>query len=141
MAAPRAMAAPGVTTTRHPTSRRAALAFGVDILAVVVFVAIGRRSHDESGNAVLGALRVAAPFLIALAVGWLVARAHRAPLDIRSGLIVWACTVAIGLALRRTVFDRGVAVAFIIVATITLGVLLIGWRALAKVVGRPARPV
>jgi hypothetical protein len=33
-------------------------------------------------------------------------------------------TVFVGLLLRRMVFDRGIATPFIIVATITLGVLL-----------------
>ena len=114
------------------SNRRALAAFGIDVIAVVLFVAIGRRSHDESGNAVVGALKVAAPFLIALVVGWLATRAPRAPFAVRTGLGVWLCTVALGLLLRRVVFDRGIAVAFIIVATITLGVLVVGWRAIAR---------
>ncbi len=36
----------------------------------------------------------------------------------------WLITVIVGLVLRRVVFDRGIATSFIIVATITLGVLL-----------------
>jgi len=119
-----------------PGIRRAALAFGFDVLAVVLFVVIGRRNHHETGNAVAGVLRIVAPFLIALVVGWLVARAAGAPMSPRTSLVVWAITVALGLALRRVVFQRGIALAFIIVATITLAVLLIGWRAIARVVSR-----
>ena len=118
-------------------SRRAALAFGIDVVAVVLFVVIGRRNHHETGNAVAGAVRIVAPFLIALIVGWVVARADRNPMSLRSGTVIWACTVVLGLALRRIVFQRGIALAFIIVATTTLGVFLIGWRALARVVRRP----
>ena len=33
-----------------------------------------------------------------------------------------------GLLLRRTVWDRGTAVAFVIVATAFLGVVIVGWR-------------
>jgi len=118
-------------------NRRAALAFGIDIVAVVLFVVIGRRNHHETGNVVVGALRIVAPFLIALIVGWLAARAVRDPMSVHNGTVIWACTVVLGLILRRLVFQRGIAVAFIIVTTITLAVFLIGWRAVARIVTRP----
>jgi hypothetical protein len=51
----------------------------LDLAAIVVFVVIGRRSHHEDGSWIAGTARVALPFLIALAVGWLLARAWRAP--------------------------------------------------------------
>jgi len=117
-------------------NRRAALALGIDVVAVVLFVVIGRRNHHETGNAVVGALRIVAPFLIALIIGWLAARADRDPMSIRSGVVVWACTVVVGLAVRRLVFQRGIALAFIIVATVTLGVFLVGWRAVARAMRR-----
>ena len=46
--------------------------------------------------------------------------------------MVWATTVVGGLLLRRFVFDRGTAAAFVVVATVTLGVLIIGWRGAAN---------
>ena len=109
-------------------TRRAWTALAIDIVAVIVFVAIGRRSHEESGNVVVGALRVAAPFLIGTAAGWLVRRAWQRPMAVATGGWIWATTVVVGLVLRRTVFDRGVAFAFVIVATITLAIFVIGWR-------------
>ena len=107
-----------------------------DMAAIVVFVAVGRNSHDEGGNPVAETLKVAAPFLIALAVGWVVARAWQRPASLRTGLVVWPITVALGMVLRHWVFDRGTATSFIVVATIATGVLLLGWRAL---VTRPRR--
>lgn len=101
-----------------------------DVLAVVVFVAIGRRSHDE-GSALAGTVKVAGPFLIGLVVAWAATRAWRSPAAIRTGLQVWGVTVVAGLVLRRTVFDRGIAPAFVIVTLIVLGVFLLGWRAVA----------
>jgi hypothetical protein len=95
----------------------------VDVVAVVVFVAIGRRNHDE-GTALSGVLGVAAPFLIALGVSWIGLRTWREPFNRASLIATWIITVFVGLLLRRLVFDRGIATAFIIVATITLGVLL-----------------
>ena len=95
----------------------------VDVVAVVVFVAIGRRNHNE-GTALSGIIGVAAPFLIALGISWIGLRTWREPFNRASLVATWIITVAIGLLLRRLVFDRGIATAFIIVATITLGVLL-----------------
>jgi len=95
----------------------------VDVVAVVVFVAIGRRNHDE-GTTLSGVLGVAAPFLIALGISWIGLRTWREPFNRASLVATWIITVVIGLLLRRLVFDRGIATPFVIVATITLGVLL-----------------
>ena len=103
----------------------------VDVLAVVVFVAIGRRNHDE-GTAISGVLSVAAPFLIALIASWVGLRTWNEPYTRRSWAATWAVTVFVGLLLRRLVFDRGIATPFIIVATITLGVLLAVGRLLSQ---------
>ena len=103
----------------------------VDVVAVVVFVAIGRRNHDE-GTAISGVLSVAAPFLIALIASWVGLRTWNEPYTRRSWAATWAVTVFVGLLLRRLVFDRGIATPFIIVATITLGVLLAVGRLLSQ---------
>ena len=100
----------------------------LDIVSIIVFVAIGRNNHDEAGGAVHGTLSVAAPILIALAVGWLLARAWRAPLAPATGIIVWLTTIIVGMPLRHWAFHRGTATAFIIVATLFTGVFLVGWR-------------
>jgi MFS family permease len=111
-------------------NRRVVLAVAVDVVAVVAFVAVGRRNHDEA-TSLSGILGVAAPFLIGLAVGWLVLRAWRAPFDIAYGLGLAVATVALGMLLRNVPWDRGTATAFVIVATVGIGTLLIAWRALA----------
>ncbi len=102
----------------------------IDIVSVLVFVTIGRRNHDE-GTAINAVLSSAAPFLIALAVGWASGRAWRAPQSLRTGVAVWVSTVVVGLALRRLVFDYGIATPFVIVATLFLGSVLLGWRVIA----------
>ena len=109
-----------------------AVAAVVDIVSVVVFVAIGRKNHDESGSMVTGTLKVAAPFLIALVVGWLAARAWRAPAAVRTGVIAWLVTVVGGMLLRKFAFDRGTAVPFIIVASLFILLFVVGWRVLAE---------
>lgn len=102
-----------------------------DVVSVVVFVAIGRRNHDES-TGLDGISATAAPFLIALVVTWLLALVWRDPLSTRSGVIVWIGTVSLGMVLRNLVFDDGTATAFVIVATVFLGVAVNSWRALAR---------
>jgi Protein of unknown function (DUF3054) len=116
---------------RPPVSVEWLVAAVLDVAAVILFVVLGRRSHHEDGSWLAGTVRVAGPFLIALAVGWLPARAWRAPYALATGVVVWLVTVALGMVLRHTLFHRGTAFTFIIVATITLGVLLLGWRAIA----------
>jgi hypothetical protein len=108
--------------------RRTPIASGLDTFAVVLFVAIGRRNHDQD-PAVSGLIYTAAPFLIGLAVGWLAARAWRRPYDLLTGVVVWAFTVGVGMLLRRTVFDRGTALSFVIVAGCFTALCLVGWRA------------
>ena len=114
------------------TRRRAAIALALDVVAVVVFVAIGRRTHDEGGNVVIGAAKVAAPFLIAVVLGWLLSRGWRDPYSNATGAIVWLTTVIAGLLLRRFAFDRGTATPFVIVATATLCAFIMGWRGVAR---------
>lgn len=99
----------------------------LDAALVTGFAALGRSSHEE-GVSLSGVLTVAAPFLIGTAAGWLVSRAWRAPAAVSTGVVVWAVTVAGGMALRGLAFDRGVAPSFVVVAAVTLGVMLVGWR-------------
>jgi hypothetical protein len=83
---------------------------------------------------------VAAPFLIALAVGWIAARAWTRPMQVETAFVIWPITVAVGMGLRNLVFDRGTALPFIIVATVVTGVFLVGWRMLAAVAERRISP-
>ena len=117
--------------TTRPSQRAVVTAAFVDVVAVVVFVAIGRRNHNE-GTALSGVLSVAAPFLIALGISWIGLRTWREPFNRASMVATWVITVVIGLLLRRLVFNRGIATSFIIVATITLGVLLSLGRLLSR---------
>ena len=134
------VAAPTSTSTprRAPTDRRLPLALAIDALAVVVFVVIGRRSHDE-GSALGGIVAVSAPFLLGLGVAWLTGgplRPHRSAIDVRFGVYVWAVTVVLGLLARRFLLARSTAASFVVVASIVLAVFLVGWRAVATVVAR-----
>jgi len=112
--------------------RTPVLAFVADALFLLVFVLIGRASHDE--NPVLGALVTYWPFFVALVIGWAVARAWKSPVAVlRSGVPIWIITVAGGVLLRA-LSDQGVQVSFVIVTSIVLGVFLLGWRGIVRLV-------
>jgi hypothetical protein len=107
------------------------------VVAVLVFVVIGRASHTH-GNTVAGMAGTSWPFLAGLALGWIVARAWCRPLELApTALIVWTCCVAVGMVLR-VVAGQGTAVAFVAVALGFLGLELLGWRALARLTRRKA---
>ena len=116
--------------------RSRVLAFLLDVTSVLVFVALGRRTHD-AGNGMLGYLEVAAPFVLALVVAWLaVLLSRRNPRTLVTGAVVAALTWLLGLLLRATVFDGGTATAFVIVAGLFLFATMLGWRVVAVVVRR-----
>ena len=106
-----------------------------DIVCVLVFCTIGRRSHAE-GLTVAGVAETAWPFLTGTAVGWLLTRGWRRPTAlVPTGVVVWASTVAVGMLLRKAT-SAGVAVSFVVVASAVTAVLLLGWRVAAAAVQR-----
>lgn len=105
-------------------------AFLLDAVLVVAFAATGRASHDS--EVLAGLWTTSWPFLTALLVGWVVVRAWRSPVRIvPTGLVVWGATVVGGMLLRA-VSGQGTALPFVIVATLTLLALLVGWRLIAR---------
>ncbi len=60
-------------------------------------------------------------------------RLWRAPTSIRTGVSIWLFVVVVGMLFRRLDGD-GTALAFVIVATVFLGLTLVGWRAIWTVI-------
>jgi hypothetical protein len=113
---------------------RTGRALAADVICILVFAIVGRSSHGET-TALLGVLHTAWPFLAGYAVGLLLARGWRAPLARGTGVAVWLATVVVGMLLRA-VTGAGTAWSFVLVATIVLGVLLLGWRVLLTLTHR-----
>lgn len=119
--------------TRTPT--RASLALAADLVCVLVFCTLGRRSHAE-GLTVAGIAETAWPFLVGTLSGWLAVRAWRRPTALApTGLVIWVCTVAVGMLLRKLT-SHGVSTSFVVVASVVTAVLLLGWRGVAAVLAR-----
>lgn len=117
------------------TRPSAATTILIDAVLVLVFCAIGRLSHGE-GLDVAGLAGALWPFLAALVVVHAVALLVRVPAErVVPGVLVWLVTVAGGMGLRGLT-GQGTALPFVIVATVTLALFLIGWRAALAVVRR-----
>jgi hypothetical protein len=124
-----------------------AAAPGIDVVAVVLFVVIGRAAHHH-GETVAGFASTAWPFAVGLGAGWalVVAMGRRqigivrraSPASLAAGGAVCVCTVAIGMALR-VVAGQGTAPAFIAVATGFLGAVMLGGRVVLDTAARLAR--
>ncbi|HKP40944.1 DUF3054 domain-containing protein [Mycobacterium sp.] len=111
------------------------MAVVTDIVCVVVFCAIGRRSHTE-GLTVAGIAQTAWPFLTGTGVGWLLSRGWRRPMAVvPTGVVVWLSTIIVGMLLRK-VASQGVAASFVVVASLVTALLLLGWRAAVRLITR-----
>lgn len=117
---------------------RAGPAAALDVALVLVFVLARRRTHDDP-LALTGLATTAWPFLAGLALGWVVTLLllRRRPATVSAGVVVWAATVAGGMLLRAA-SDQGTPPSFVVVATVVLGVFLVGWRVVARQLRRDA---
>jgi hypothetical protein len=117
-----------LTAARRPhVPPVAALALAIDASLLLLFAAVGRRTHED-GSGTRDVLVTAAPFVL----GWLAAALAlgvlRAPLSPTLALRVWALALPLALLLRWTLFDRGVAASFAVVALAFTALTLVGWR-------------
>ena len=111
--------------------RRVRYAAMADLLVLVAFVLIGRRSHGDDAG-IDGFIRVIWPFAAGLNVGWLVAGLFRAPLAWARAVAAWLTTVACGMVLRIAVQGRDFKLAFTIVTLVFVGFGMLGWRAAVR---------
>ncbi|MGV0853078.1 DUF3054 domain-containing protein [Mycolicibacterium phlei] len=112
-------------------ARPAVTALATDLLLVVVFATIGRRSHAE-GLTIAGIAGTAWPFLVGTVVGWVLSLGWRRPYALLpTGVAVWVSTIVVGMLLRKLT-AAGTAPSFIVVASIATAVLLLGWRAVIR---------
>lgn len=124
-------------THQHSTSagmRTVMAAALADAVLILAFAAIGRDTHQRA-DVLTGVFLTAWPFLAGAAAGWLAARAWRQPLSLTSGVVIWLGAVAGGMILRALT-GQTVVLAFVIVAFLSLGLALLGYRALITLAGR-----
>lgn len=115
----------------------------IDVIAIALFALFARIAHqtEEMPLNAMGWLSTWWPFLLGVGASWLAIiglklDGHRV---FPAGLLTWVVTVVVGLVIWGI---RNAAVphwSFILVATIMSGLLLLGWRAVARVGARKNR--
>lgn len=107
---------------------RTAVAAVLDVVLVIAFTGVGRRTHEE-GLDLLGWAHTAWPFLAGLGIGWalVVTTRRRWPTRWVDGIPVWLGALVGGMVLRA-MSGQGTALPFVVVATLVLAATLIGWR-------------
>ena len=99
----------------------------IDLVVVLLFVGIGRANHHH-GDSISGMVSTTWPFAVGLAIGWLIVLVRRQNgVSLGAGVEVWLATVALGMILR-VIAGQGTAFAFVVVALVFLGALMLGLR-------------
>jgi hypothetical protein len=117
------------------------LAAVIDVVLIVVFALIGRLSHGE-GLTPVTLWITAYPFLAGWAIAYVTSGAWARPLALwPTGVLAWILTVFVGMMLRvatgqGVVDGNPLPISFVIVATIVLGLFLVGWRAIVRPIVR-----
>ena len=108
----------------------------LDLVVLVVFVGIGRTTHDH-GVSLTGMASTLWPFVVGMAIGWMALRVvNRSGTSKADGALMTLATVSVGMILR-VIAGQGTALAFIVVAVCFLGALMLVWRVgLARLLDR-----
>ncbi len=128
-----------------PSARRfTGILIAGDVIAMVLWVALGLASHRMSDNWFQNVVRIVAPFLI----GWVVVAPFTRVYDLgalrrpftfmRRSATCWFLATILGLALRATLFGSGFVPVFAAVTLVVTAVLVLGWRAVFMWWARPA---
>ncbi|GLY31827.1 DUF3054 domain-containing protein [Kineosporia sp. NBRC 101731] len=136
-----------IPSTSRTAGRALAVAALADLVCVLVFVSIGRSSHEE-GITLTGLLTTGWPFWLGVAGGYVGVVAFRlAPASLPGAAMVLIKTLVIGMILRNVVQHDGTPFSFVMVATVFLALTLAGWRTTARFAVRrqlrttsPSRP-
>ncbi|WP_232662470.1 DUF3054 domain-containing protein [Pseudonocardia sp. TRM90224] len=121
-----------------PDRRVTRLALAADVVAVIVFAAVGRITHSAEADDLLGLVATIAPFAVGLGAAWATSAVRTLPAGFVAGAVVLAGTAGIGLLLRFA-FTGTLPFTFAVVTVISLAVLMLGWRALSALVALRTR--
>lgn len=104
----------------------------------MVFALLGNRSHD-SGLALGEITGTAWPFLLGLALSWLLTFSWASPSRIwPTGMLVVLGTVTLGMTFRTLFTEGGAQLSFVLVTTGVLTLFLLGRRVLSDLLRRGA---
>ncbi|MGD7003472.1 DUF3054 domain-containing protein [Corynebacterium halotolerans] len=111
-------------------------ALALDVVAIAVFALLARLAHqsEDMPFTFVGWLSTLWPFLVGVAVSWIVILLARwnALRVWPVGVATWIITAVVGLVIWGIRNNDVPHWSFIIVAVVMSGILLLGWRGLAK---------
>ncbi|MEJ4098758.1 DUF3054 domain-containing protein [Corynebacterium mastitidis] len=115
--------------------------FAYDAAAIALFALLARVAHrsEDMPLTVGGWLGTLWPFLLGVALAWGGLALGRRSSLWGSMLAAWPCAVVVGLAIWGLRHGAVPHWSFIIVATVSSGVLMAAWRAVAGRAARRAR--
>lgn len=127
---------PAFPSQQTDRPERAIVSLVTDAVLVVLFAVWGNISHD-SGLSPAEVWSTAWPFLLGLALGWGLTYSWRYPTNIWPvGIFLVAFVVASGMVMRHFFTDGGVQLSFVVVATLSIGALLLARRLLTAALTR-----
>lgn len=133
---PHTVMAPSLAGTAYAGAVRTLLALGLDLVMVTAYALAFSRSRAEEMTPPASLWTNAWPFLVGLAVGWLVLRQWRNVFSAYRSVGVWLLTCVVGLLLRYLLTDATVPPwALVVSTTAVLGYLLLGWRLIVFLFG------
>lgn len=121
---------------RMKISRTTAIA--MDTLAIAVFALLARIAHqtDEMPLNLTGWLSTLWPFLVGVALAWVIVTFAGKAEGARSGVLIWLITVATGLTIWGMKNQQLPHWSFIVVASVMSALLMLGWRGVARLIKR-----
>ncbi|MCS5480535.1 DUF3054 domain-containing protein [Corynebacterium sp. YIM 101645] len=118
-------------------------ALTADVVAIAAFALFARIAHqtDDMPLNFGGWLSTLWPFLLGVALSWVVITAAKwdGARLVPAGVSAWLITVVVGLGIWTVRNGEFPHWSFILVATIMSALFMLGWRAIAGIVGRRRR--
>lgn len=116
----------------------------VDVIAIAIFALLARIAHQTEDMPLnfAGWLSTWWPFLLGVLASWGLIAAlkldgHRA---FPAGIMAWVVTVVVGLGIWSVRNGDIPHWSFVLVATVMSGLLMLGWRGIARLVQRQKQP-
>lgn len=116
----------------------------VDVIAIAIFALLARIAHQTEDMPLnfAGWLSTWWPFLLGVLASWGLIAAlnldgHRV---FPAGIMAWVVTVVVGLGIWSVRNGDIPHWSFVLVATVMSGLLMLGWRGIARLVQRQKQP-
>ncbi|MCT1683974.1 DUF3054 domain-containing protein [Corynebacterium appendicis] len=114
------------------------VAIALDTLSIAVFALLARIAHqtEEMPLNLTGWLSTLWPFLVGVALAWVIVTLARKGEGKGNGVFIWLITVATGLIIWGIRNQQLPHWSFIVVASVMSALLMLGWRGIARLIKR-----